>query len=81
MQWFWEEGRRGGRTWRRPDVLVPDSMARILWGGGVVQSPQGKAEAPSEGSRSLGRSAPQPSVICIQETSGQVLSEAGAEEG
>lgn len=33
MQWFWEEGKRGGRTWRRPDMLVPDSMARILWGG------------------------------------------------
>lgn len=27
MQWFWEEGKRGGRTWRWSDMLVPDSMA------------------------------------------------------
>lgn len=41
------------------------SWPRILWG---VQSPQGKAEAPVERSRSSSQSPPRPSVICIQET-------------
>lgn len=40
-----------------------------------------KGRNPFRGVRSSGQSSPQPSVICIQETLGQVLPEAGTEEG
>lgn len=61
----------GGGKERRKDLEAARHACSRLHGQdplGGVQSPQGKAEAPSEGSRSLSRSSPQPSAICIQET-------------